>query len=245
MEHRLRELAERSYNNAQYQFTDFLSPAEQSCFFAIENELRFSAPKLYGGCDICERRMIRFGNPDDLGYEQDFPIAALLIEPVAAKFADDLTHRDFLGALMNLGIKREMLGDIFVKENRACVFCKDTIADYIIENLTRIKHTTVKLSKTDDTADVTAPVLEDKTIQVSSIRADAVVSKVYNLSRNTAVSLFRDGLVFINSRECTENAKILKPGDIISVRGYGKFEYSEEQSLSKKGKINCRVRVYR
>ena len=146
---------------------------------------------------------------------------------------------------MNLGIKREMLGDIFVKENRACVFCKDSIADYIIENLTRIKHTTVKVSKTADIEDITALVLEEKTIQVSSIRVDAVVSKVYNLSRNSAIELFQTGLVFINGRECTENAKSLKPNDIVSVRGYGKFEYSEELNLSKKGKINCKVRIYK
>lgn len=242
---RIKELADRSYNNGQYCFSDFMSLSQQSAFHEIENDLRFATPLLYGGCDICERKMIRLGNVNDLGYEQDFPITALLIEPVAAKFSDDLSHRDFLGALMNLGIKREMLGDIFVKENRACVFCKDSIADYIIENLTRIKRTTVKVSKTADIEDITAPVLEEKTIQVSSIRVDAVVSKVYNLSRNSAIELFQAGLVFINGRECTENAKSLKPNDIVSVRRYGKFEYSDELNLSKKGKINCKVRIYK
>lgn len=242
---RIKELADRSYNSGQYCFSDFMSLSQQSAFHEIENELGFSTPLLYGGCDICERKMIRFGNMNELGYEQDFPITALLIEPVAAKFSDDLTHRDFLGALMNLGIKREMLGDIFVKKNVACVFCKDTISDYIIENLTRIKHTTVKVSQTEDIEDITAPILEEKTIQVSSIRVDAVISRVYNLSRNSSIELFRAGLVFINGRECTENAKPLKPHDIVSVRGYGKFEYFEELNLSKKGKINCKVRIYK
>ncbi len=242
---RIKELADRSYNNGQYLFSDFLSLAQQSAFHEIENELRFATPYLYGGCDICERKMIRFGNKDELGYEQDFPIIALLIEPVAAKFSDNLNHRDFLGALMNLGIKREMLGDIFVKGNKACVFCKDTIAEYVIENLTRIKHTTVKVSKTSDIDDITAPILEEKTIQVSSVRVDSVVSRVYNLSRNNAIILFQTGLVYINGRECTENAKSLKSQDIVSVRGYGKFEYWGEQNLSKKGKINCKVKIYK
>ena len=244
-QNRFRELANRSYTNGQFLFTDFLSLAEQSAYYGIERELLFSAPVLNGGCEMSERRMIRFGDPGELRYEQDFPITALVIEPAAARFADDLTHRDFLGALMNLGIRRELLGDIYVKENRACVFCKDSISDYIIDNLTRIKHTTVKLRKTDDTDDITAPVLEDKIIQVASLRADAVVSRVYNLSRNDSVSMFRAGLIYVNGRECTENALTIRPGDRVSVRGYGKFEYAEETGISKKGKINGKVRIYK
>ncbi|MCR5278004.1 MAG: hypothetical protein K6E19_01055 [Lachnospiraceae bacterium] len=244
---RLKELADRSYNNGTFTFTDFCSMADLSAYYEKEKELRFAGPVLFGGCDIAERKMIRFGNPEELGYEQDFPITALIIRPAAAKFADDLNHRDFLGSLMNLGIKRELLGDIFVKEKAACVFCKDSIADYIIENLTRIKHTTVKVSVATekDTAAITAPTLEEKVIQVASLRLDAVIARVYNLSRNDAVSLCASGLVFINGRECTENAKDLKPGDVISVRGHGKFEFADEIGASKKGKINCRVQIYR
>ena len=217
--------------------------ADLSDYYEKERELRFATPALFGGCDIAERKMIRFGNPDELGYEQDFPITALIINPAAAKFADDLNHRDFLGSLMNLGIKRELLGDIFVKEKAACVFCKDSIAEYIIENLTRIKHTTVKVSYAtpEDTETITAPTTSEKVIQVPSLRLDAVIARVYNLSRNDAVTACASGLVFLNGRECTENAKDLKPVDVISVRGHGKFEFSEETGVSKKGKINCKV----
>ncbi|MCR5311881.1 MAG: hypothetical protein K6E32_10780 [Lachnospiraceae bacterium] len=242
---RIKELAERSYNNGIFTFTDFLSVAELSDYYEKERELSFASPLLFGGCDIAERKMIRFGNPSDLGYDQAFPIAALTVEPLAAKFSDDLNHRDFLGALMNLGIKREVLGDIFVKGNIACVFCKEDIADYITENLVRIKHTSVKACRTADTTKITAPTLEDKVIMLSSARADAVIAKVYNISRNDSVSLFQRGLVYINGRECTENAKEIKPGDILSVRGHGKFEYAEELGTSKKGKLNSLVRIYK
>lgn len=241
---RLRELAERSYNNGQFTFTDFMSVAELAVYYENEKELRYAHPELFGGCEPAERRIIRFGNEDDLGYSQSFPIAALSIKPIAAKFADELNHRDFLGALMNLGIKREMLGDIFVKDKEACVFCRDSIAEFIIENLTRVKHTSVKVELADNTDEITAPDMEDKIIQVASQRADAVISKVYNLSRQEALNLFPAGLVYLNGRSCTENAKQLSAGDIISVRGKGKFEYSEELNLSKKGRLNCRVRIY-
>lgn len=242
---RLRELAERSYNNGQFIFTDFMSVAELAVYYENENELRYAHPELFGGCELSERKIIRFGNEDDLGYSQDFPIVALSIKPSAAKFADELKHRDFLGALMNLGIKREMLGDIFVKDKEACVFCKNNIAEFIIENLTRVKHTSVKVEMTDKTEEITVPDMEDKIIQVSSQRADAVIARVYNLSRQEALNLFPAGLVYLNGRSCTENAKQLCASDVITVRGRGKFEYAEELNLSKKGRLNCRVRIYR
>ena len=139
---RLKDLADRSFRNGQYTFTNFLSVGEITIYKEHENELGYAYPVLYGGYDGAERRMIRFGNEEDLGFRQPFPISVLSIVPVMTIFADDLNHRDFLGALMNLGIKREMLGDILVIGKEACVFCRDSIADFIIENLTRIRHTT-------------------------------------------------------------------------------------------------------
>ena len=242
---RLRELAERSYNNGQYTFTDFMSVAELSVYSDNESELKYAHPKLFGGCDLSERKIIRFGSEDELGYAQEFPITALSVRPLASKFADELNHRDFLGALMNLGIKREMLGDIFVKDREACVFCRDNIAQFIIDNLTRVKHTSVKTEIADNIEEITAPDMDDKVIQVSSLRIDAVIARVYNLSRQEALDLFPAGLVFLNGRSCSENAKQLSAKDVISVRGKGKFEFSQELNLSKKGKLNCRVRIYR
>ena len=242
---RLEELADRSYSKAQYTFTDFLSLAEQAVYFECERELSYAHPVLYGGCDIAERKMIRFGNEDELGYVQDFPISAIRIRPSVSKFSDDLNHRDFLGALMNLGIKRETLGDILIRNNEACVFCKDSIADFIIKNLTRIKHTTVEAFATDDVGDLTKPKLEERVIQVQSVRADAVVARAFNMSRQDAQDMFPNGLVFINGRECTDSSRALREEDIVSVRGKGKFQYAQETGMSKKGKTNCRILIYK
>ena len=242
---RFRELADRSFQKGQFTFTDFLSMAELSVFYENENELAYAHPEVYGGCEAAERKMIRFGNAEELGYEQEFPIKVLKIRPQNRKFADDLGHRDFLGALMNLGIRREMLGDIFVKENEAFLFCRDSIAEFIEENLSKVRHTNVRVEETVPEDEMIAPTPEDEVIQVSSCRIDACISRVYHLSRQDAVELFPTGLVFLNGRCCTENAKTLKPGDLVAVRGYGRFEFAEELGISKKGKLNCRVRVYR
>ncbi len=242
---RLKELADRSYNTGQFTFTDFLGMADLSMFYKNEKDFIFAHHTAFGGCEQAERKIIRFGDPDELGYSVDFPISALCIQPLSKKFSDDLNHRDFLGALMNLGIKRELLGDIFVKENEALLFCKESIADFISENLTRVKHTSVKVVQAQDTDAITAPKKEEKVIQVASGRIDAVIAKVYNLSRQDAMALFPAGLVYLNGMECTENAKALKAGDVIAVRGRGKFEYDRESGLSKKGKLNCVVLIYK
>ena len=241
---RLKDLADRSYQNTQYTFTNFLTIGEITEFYEHEKDLAFAFPSVYGGYEGAERRMIRFGNEEDLGYEQAFPISILSVQPVIERYADDLNHRDFLGALMNLGIKREMLGDIFVKDKEACVFCRDNIAQFIMDNLKRVKHTSVKTEIADNIAGITTPDMDDKVIQVSSQRIDAVIARVYNLSRQEALDLFPAGLVFLNGRSCSENAKQLSTKDVISVRGKGKFEFSQELNLSKKGKLNCKVMVY-
>lgn len=247
---RLSDLAERSYNNNQFTFTGFLSQGEISDYYSLyEKKLSYACPVIFGGAQNTERKVIRFGNVSEFGYEEQFPITALLIKPLSAKFSDDLNHRDFLGSLMNLGIKRELLGDIFIKKSdrgtEACLFCLDSIADYIIENLTRIKHTSVTAVKTDNTDYLTEPVLEPKVIQVSSPRADGIVARVYNLSRGDSLELFQKELVFVNGRLCTENAKNLKEDDIVSARGHGKFKVDELLNVSKKGKLNVRVQVYK
>lgn len=242
---RLMELANRSYNNNQYAFTNFLSVQELSEYYGMERELSFAGVTVFGGCDIAERQMIRFGSEENLGYVEEFPITPILIKPLSSKFSDDLNHRDFLGALMNLGIKRETLGDIFVKGNEACLFCIDSMAEYITENLTRIKHTTVIASRDCDVSNITEPTLEDKIIQVNSERIDAVIAKVYNLSRGDALELFPKNLVFLNGRLCTENAKNLKAEDKVSVRGFGKFVFANVAGISKKGKTNCLIRIYK
>ncbi len=241
---RFRELGEKCYRNNQYTFTGFLSQAELACFYEIERELSHVPYTLWGGSELCERVMLRFGSEEELGYVEEFPIACILVKPLSVKFADQLTHRDFLGALMNLGIERSTLGDILLTENAACVFCLTSMEKFIMENLSRVKHTSVLCERAE-----TVPVLTDKDrqevkLQVSSERIDAVVSKVYRLSRSEGTELFRQKKVFVNGRQCENNSQILKNGDIVSVKGKGKFEYSGTQGMSKKGKINAAVLCY-
>lgn len=241
---RLKDLANRCYQKNIYTYTDFLSLADIALFMENERELSFVKATLFGGMEDSERVIIRFGSEEQLGYDEDFPITILCIKPLQSKFADDLSHRDFLGALMNLGLERDVLGDILLNEKSAYLFCEDKVADYIIDNLTRVKHTSVMITKEDSVPDIMKKEPIETSVQIPSERIDALVAKVYHISRDDSVSLFREKRVFVNGRIMENNSGSVKPGDSITVRGFGKFNYKGMTGLSKKGKVNAIIEKY-
>ena len=122
LQKRFVELANRSYTQNMFTFTEFLSLPELDLYYRILPQLIFAGVTVFGGSEGCDRKIIRFGSPDELGYEEPFPIVCITIEPLIEKFGENLNHRDYLGALMNLGIERENLGDIFIKGKTGYVF---------------------------------------------------------------------------------------------------------------------------
>lgn len=241
---RLRELADKAWQNNIYTFTGFLGLSDLSCFYEMERELSFVPAEVFGGSEDAERAMIRFGSRELFGYEEEFPITCLKIRPLMQKFAEDLSHRDFLGALMNLGIERSTLGDIILKDNEGYLFCTKTIAPFIAENLSKVKHTQVRCEETEEIPVQGQEDLKEIKIQISSERIDGVIAKVYKLSRSESTELFRQKKIFVNGRLCENNSRMLTAGDKVSVRGYGKFIYTQKQGISKKGKLNAVVLVY-
>ena len=143
---RFAELSNKSYNAGIFTFTDFLGLAEQAVFETVKRQLGGVKYTAFGGADGAERVMLRFGDVGDLGYEVPFPITALKISPKDKKFAEKLTHRDFLGALLNLGIERSCLGDIVITDNEGYLFCKENIAEYLASELFRVRRTEVTVS---------------------------------------------------------------------------------------------------
>lgn len=241
---RLKELAQKAWQNNVYTFTGFLGLSDLSCFYEMERELAFVPAAVFGGSEDAERAMIRFGSPELFGYEEEFPVVCLKIRPLLQKFAEDLSHRDFLGALMNLGIERSTLGDIILKDNQCYLFCTRSIAPFIIENLGRVKHTSVLCEEAEEIPVQREEELEEIKIQAASERIDGVISKVYKLSRSESAELFRQKKIFVNGRLCENSSRMLKAQDKVSVRGHGRFIYVETQGISKKGKLNAAVLVY-
>ncbi len=238
---RFKELAERARRSGRYCYTGFHSPIGASDAYKAASEQEIC---LWGGAEGCERVMVRFGDPEELCYEEKFPISVLYVSPAQEKFAETLTHRDYLGAILNLGIERDVVGDIFVRDKSAYIFVAEEMADYIISGLERVKHTNVKLKLTEELPENARPVLKEEAVTVSSPRLDAVLSKLLQLSRGEAKTLFDAEKVTVNGRLCRNPETFLKEECGISVRGYGRFEYAGEMSETKKGKTRVIIRRY-
>ena len=241
---RVSEWAQRSWSQGVYCFSPFLSLAELSDFHALLPSLAPAPWALYGGAEGCERQMLRFGGPELCGYDAPFPIVCLKLSPQSPRFAEPLSHRDYLGAAMALGIQRELIGDIAVRPEAAYLFCQERIAPYLLDNLTQARHTALK-------GDVVAALppgalFETRrlSVQVSSQRADALIARVFHLSRADAQALFPAGKVFVSGRLCESPGCTPRPGDILSVRGLGRMRYVGLESLSKKGKENTAVDLF-
>ncbi len=241
---RFLELAKRSYQNNMYTFTGFLNVNEQALFYEIEREVSYAGYKLWGGTQSSERKVLRFGSEESLGYEEEFPIRCVVVKPLMKKFADDLSHRDFLGSLMNLGIERSVIGDIFVKDKGAYILCEENMAEYIAKNLSRVKHTSMLCAVSEEMPQEILPDLQEIELIVSSDRADAVIAKSYSLSRSQSLELFRGKRIFVNGRQYENNSGILKPEDVVSVRGFGKFIFQGICQETKKGRYKIRISKY-
>ena len=243
-EKRFEELFRRYNAQGVYLFTNFLDLAALSALQRSLPRLPRAPYTLFGGAEGCERKMLRLGSEEECGYEEPFPIACVRIAPTNSKFAEKLTHRDFLGALMNLGFERELLGDIIVREEGAFLFCVERIAPYIAQSLTQVRRTTVRCARMEELPQGALFRLERQVVQLSSVRADALVAHVYKLSRGDAQALFAQGRVFVDGRECRDTSYAPKPGEILSVRGFGRLRFAGVDSLSKKGKSNTAVELF-
>lgn len=240
LKNRFRELSTRSNNRGIYFYSDFLNLYEQTVLY---NEIK-SGFSLYGGFSDAERKIAVFGSEDEFGYAPAPPVVIIKAVPLSQKFSDDLTHRDFLGSLMGLGIKRETLGDIIITDNCGYIFCLESMAQYIIDSLTSVRRTTVACEICEKLPENSLPLPKEKLVIVSSMRLDALISGVYDISRSKSTDLIDGEKVFINGRLAKSTSKPIEAGETVSVRGYGRFYLGDIQGNTKKGRIRITCYVY-
>jgi RNA-binding protein YlmH len=233
---RLRELADKAYAQNIYTHTHFLNEYEQSIYQEMRKELAFIDSRLEGGHEYFTRAAVIFGSENMFGYEGEIPLACARISPLFDKFAEDLTHRDFLGALMHLGIERHQIGDILVEGKEAFVFCFPHIGELLKDELSGVRHTMVSVELVSPDEIVYTQKFQKKEGFISSMRLDAVVALSYGISRKMSDNLLKAQKIFLNGRLETRGDQRIKPGDILSVRGYGKFRVKELGKQSKKGR---------
>ena len=171
-------------------------------------------------------------------------ITCVHIRPRNEKFSDELTHRDYLGALMNLGIEREKLGDILTDGTEAYLFCMADIAPYLCENLNKVRHTSVSCVQIALEACCMRPQYEELSVNVASERLDAVISAVWKLSRGISAELIAGEKVFVDGQTARQAGSGIPEGARVSVRGYGKFIYEGAERETKKGRLYVKVRRF-
>lgn len=241
---RVQELAETCFRRDVPVNTDFLNLNEQTIFQSVSGQFPPVRYVLTGGFEAAERKVVCFLP----SYEEELydpPFDCLRIAPVNRKFAEELSHRDYLGAIMSLGIERSMLGDIVIKDGDAFVFVLKKMSGYLTEQLSSIRHTTVLVSVAEDAGELLKPEYEEINGTVSSIRLDSIVALCGRLSRTKASDYITAEKVYLNGQIVNQASRSLKEGDVISIRGIGKFKFDSAGGQSKKGRTIVTLQKYK
>lgn len=222
--------------------TCFLSPREQ---VLLQRMLPYMQLRFFGGCEMSERNVCVW-LPEYMDESfflfEDSPIAAVRAEYFAK---DHLTHRDFLGSLMGLGIKRETVGDIFVHEGFCDFFVVREIMPYVMDNFVSAGRTKLSV-KQISFEEVRLPEIRVKEISatVSSLRLDAVIGAGLGMARGKACDLIAAGKVSINDLPCLKPDKLLTETDRVSVRGHGKLVVRQVGGRTKKDRVSIILERY-
>ena len=240
---RVRELANLSYQRDIVTFSDFLNLNEQNMVSSLKQQFPQVVMETFGGYDNAERQMVAF-HPDALAFTWEYPIDCLKIEPKAIKFSENLSHRDYMGALLNLGVDRSVIGDIIVQEKAAWFFCQSKMTEFFLENLCRVRHTNILITVVDKQAELPAPKMETIHGTCASVRLDSLIALAFKASRSSMVSYIEGGQVFVNGKLITSNGYEPREGDIISVRGKGRFIYDGTSHQTRKGRSSIQLSLY-
>ena len=155
-----------------------------------------------------------------------------------------LAHKEILGSMFGIGLDIESFGDIIASDD-AYIVVKRNMSDFVISNLTMIGNSKIELLEVDvsEVSEFT-PSYEEININTSSLRIDSVISKITNLKREDVANKIKEKDILVNSEIITNNSYILKDGDIISVRYFGKYIFMGIDNVTKKGKYIVTLKKY-
>lgn len=229
--------------NYDTRFTDFMNPYEIKNAAAILNSFTDLKYSIDGGYDNAERSIISI-YPDYVQSE-DVEVGIKYLE-ISGNFKfKSISHKDYLGAILNLGIKREKVGDIIIHDDFCQVIVDKDICDFIAINLEKVSRNTVKISEISrDAIVLSEPKFNEKGMTIQSDRLDCVISAVYNLSRQDSLKYIGANKVFVNYENITSKSKPIQSGDLISVRGKGRAIIEELGDITKKGRLKLKAKLF-
>lgn len=227
-----KRLVEERYETV---LTDFLDPREQQIVTLIlgkNNDVYTYG--LYGGFGDLERKRLVLA-PFYETITEDVYEVVLLKTTYPSKFVT-IEHRDVLGTLMSLGIDRKKTGDLFIDDKHIYIVITKDMVEYIKLNLTKIKHASIQFAEENWRSEL---VSNDQWIVadyvLSSLRLDAYIKEVYNMSRNKAAGLIRADRVKVNHTDVNQPAIQLIEQDMVSVRGFGRSKLIAAKGKTRKG----------
>lgn len=226
-----------NYHTIQY--TDFLDPYEIYLAKSILNRFHIGYSE-FGGIENAERAVIQI-YPD---YYDESSIQAPIKCLKLTGDVSNLSHKDFLGGLLNLGINRSKVGDILVYKDNGVLIVKDEIVNFVLLNLEKIGNKNMKIEEVEFN-DLSIPHVKYKELNefLSSARLDIVISSAYNISRTESQSIIKSNKVKVNWENINKVSKELEEGDMTSVRGYGRIILYSIEGFSKKGKLKAIIRI--
>mgnify|MGYP001038445635 FL=1 len=223
----------------------FLSDGEQALAvqaIAAAGEIRWT---LEGGFAAASRKVCRF-LPDWMETPDEPPLAAVEVKlPREGEGAKKLSHRDFLGSLMGLGITRDLLGDILVGEDTGQVVCLASALPILLEQWREVGRYSaspkeIPLSRLTPAEEM----VQRRTETFQSLRFDAVAASAFRIPRSKAAALISGGRLLLNHLPCTKPDRLLQEGDSLNGKGLGKCKLTKVNGLSRKGRILVEMERY-
>ena len=195
-----------------------------------------------GGYDNAERKVI-FIYPYYMEYEDiECPLEIVQVEG-NFKFKE-ISHKDYLGAILNLGIVREKIGDIIIHDNFCQVVVTSGICDFLTINLNKVSRNKVIVKKISrDDIIPNSPNYKDISFTVSSQRLDCIISGLYNISRQDSLKYINGERVHVNYEKITSPSKEVEDNSLISVRGKGRSIIINVGEITKKGRIKVQAKL--
>lgn len=223
-------------------FSLFLDERQALIAVAAVNSVKFENFLLYGGFDGASRKVLGLFPEYSEKETGDFPIVPLFF---SYRKCDVLTHRDFLGSVMALQVKRETVGDIVINDGEAVVYVHENVADAITGEVVKIGRVGVSVAKKEIGFEIGKKQdFEEMTAFVSQLRLDSITAAALHLSRSKAAELIESAGITVNFREVFDVDFKLAEGDVFSARGHGKFILAEVGNVSKKGRIHIVIKKY-
>jgi len=188
-----------------------------------------------------ERKMICFSIN---AYETlDYDIHVIKIKN-KSKFKE-LKHKDYLGSIMALGVKRSLFGDLVVKGDACFVPMASSVSQYVQDNLTAIGNCPCSIDRVNiNSEDIPKIEFEEKIIIVTSLRLDNVIPSICNMSRAKGADLISNGSVLLNYLICNRKDKLIEMKDTITIRGFGKYKVNSIEGETSKGRIKLLIGKY-